>query len=297
LDPAHRRQYHRYRLRYASHYPGSGHMRRRGSRADSVEILGWGSAVEGVVRPVMIEAMGEGVDEGLQLVDAVGQVVGGVELISPGAVAAFDGAVELRALGRQHVEGEALFLAGALEVGHELGTAVDLDGFDLERHVGDELVEEGAGEVGGCAAGDPGDGPFGDRIISGEVLDRLVGADVEEERVDLQISPGWLGFSPFGSRLAWRLPIRRKQRPPGCLRRAGTGVTTPLCMRWARMRPTVETETAKPSARKSTTSLRLPHMGLSARKSSTAWTSAEDHVGLRGRCGRRLFGAGVFSQR
>ena len=58
--------------------------------------------------PVVVEAMGEGVDEGLQLVEAVGQVVDGVELVSPGAVAAFDGAVELRAFGRQDVEGEAV---------------------------------------------------------------------------------------------------------------------------------------------------------------------------------------------
>ena len=55
------------------------------------------------------------------------------------------------------------------EVGHELGAAVDLDAVDLEGHVGDELVEEGGGEVGGGAACDAGDGPFGDRIVGGEV--------------------------------------------------------------------------------------------------------------------------------
>ena len=48
------------------------------------------------------------------------------------AVAALDGAVELRSLGRQHVEGEALVGAGLFEVGHELGAAVDLDACDLE---------------------------------------------------------------------------------------------------------------------------------------------------------------------
>jgi hypothetical protein len=33
------------------------------------EILGWGSIAKGLVGSVVIEAVGEGVDEGLQLVD------------------------------------------------------------------------------------------------------------------------------------------------------------------------------------------------------------------------------------
>jgi hypothetical protein len=89
---------------------------RVGRRAECFEILGWGSAVEGIVRSVVVEAVGEGVDKGLQLIEAVGQVVDGVELVSPGAVAAPHGAVELRAPGRQHVEGKVLSLAGALEL-------------------------------------------------------------------------------------------------------------------------------------------------------------------------------------
>jgi hypothetical protein len=40
-----------------------------------MEILGWGFSVESVVRFVMIEAVSEGIDEGLQLVEAVWQVV------------------------------------------------------------------------------------------------------------------------------------------------------------------------------------------------------------------------------
>ena len=63
-------------------------MRRRvGRRAEGLEILGWGFAVEGVVGVVVVEAVGEGVDEGLQLVEglchgnssrvAVGRLVAG----------------------------------------------------------------------------------------------------------------------------------------------------------------------------------------------------------------------------
>ena len=74
------------------------------------------------------------------------------------------------------------------------------------------------------------------------------------------ISPGRVGFSPLGRRLAWRLPMKRKRRPPGLRRSVGTGVTTPRRMRLLRMRPTVETETAKPSRREQHGELALaPH--------------------------------------
>jgi hypothetical protein len=43
-------------------------------------------SVEGIMRTVVIEAMSEGIDEGLELIEAVGQVVDGIELVSPGAV-------------------------------------------------------------------------------------------------------------------------------------------------------------------------------------------------------------------
>jgi hypothetical protein len=50
-------------------------MRRLGLRAEGLEILGWGFVAKGLVRSVVIEPMGEGVDEGLELIDAVWQVV------------------------------------------------------------------------------------------------------------------------------------------------------------------------------------------------------------------------------
>ena len=49
------------------------------------------------------------------------------------------------------------------EVSHELRSAIDLDAGDLERHLGDELVEEAGGEPRGSAAGGAGHRPFGDR--------------------------------------------------------------------------------------------------------------------------------------
>src|ERR1051325_9114181 len=68
---------HSYRVMptMASAWPGSAHLRRRGRRADGPEILGWGLSVESMMGPVVVEAVGEGIDEGLELVDAGGQVV------------------------------------------------------------------------------------------------------------------------------------------------------------------------------------------------------------------------------
>jgi hypothetical protein len=58
-------------------------MRRRSSAAERLEILCRGSIAKGLVRPVVIEAVGEGVDEGLELVETFWQVVGLVEFVSP----------------------------------------------------------------------------------------------------------------------------------------------------------------------------------------------------------------------
>src|SRR5215207_3872504 len=55
----------------------------------------------------------------------------------------------------------------------------------MRKGTGDELVEEGCGAARGCAAGDEGDGPLRHRVVSREVLDGLVGSDVDEEGVDL----------------------------------------------------------------------------------------------------------------
>ena len=70
------------------------------------------------------------------------------------------------------------------EASHELGAA-DLDGCDLGGHLAEHPVEEASGEIGGCAAGDAGDGPFGDRVAGGEVLDGVAGGEVDEDGVDL----------------------------------------------------------------------------------------------------------------
>ena len=80
----------------------------------------------------MVESVSEGVDEGLQLVDSMRQIVGCVELISPGRLGAFDAAVEVGALRRQHEEFQPARLAFGFEDGFELGSAIDLNAPDGE---------------------------------------------------------------------------------------------------------------------------------------------------------------------
>lgn len=95
----------------------------------------------------MIVEVLEAVEDGIEGFDGSWQIVGFVELVSPGAVTAFDGAVELGRLGQQDEELDGPFLAGFLELGHELRSAIDLDGIDLEGHVAHQLVRNRAAEV------------------------------------------------------------------------------------------------------------------------------------------------------
>jgi hypothetical protein len=75
--------------------------RRRIAFAESLEILRRRLSAKGVVRSAVVEPVGEGVDEGLQFVDAMRQVIGGVELVAPGGLGAFNAAVEVWPLRRQ----------------------------------------------------------------------------------------------------------------------------------------------------------------------------------------------------
>ena len=87
---------------------GSAHMgRMRGLRAESVEILGCGEVAKGLMGSVVVVAMGEGVDEGLEFVDAVGEFEGGVELASPARLGALDASVEVGAFRGQDDEFKA----------------------------------------------------------------------------------------------------------------------------------------------------------------------------------------------
>jgi hypothetical protein len=171
------------------------------SGADGFEVLGWSLSAKGLMWPVVVEAVCEGVDEGLQLVEAGRQVEGGVELVAPRALGALDAAVELGSLGRQDEEVEALVLAG-------LEAALNSDPPSTWM----PLTGKGASAT-----------SFSRRVVAqavgGEVLHGL-GRDVHEQGVDLE--PGLVGFRPLASACR-SLPVSRKRRPPGLRRSIGTG--------------------------------------------------------------------------
>ena len=118
-------------------------------------------------------------------VEARGEIEAGVELVSPCAVAALDGAVESGRSGRQDIERQVAFGAGLFELGHELRAAVDLDGFDGVGHLVEDLIEEGGGVAGGGLFAGSGDGPFGAWVIGVELFDGHAGPRMDREGVDL----------------------------------------------------------------------------------------------------------------
>jgi hypothetical protein len=76
-------------------------------------------------------------------------------------------------------------LTGLFELGLELGAAIDLDGLDRERHLGDDLFEEG-----GCGGG----------AVEGFAVRR----GVDEPRIDLDQAAGLSGLRSGGRRTAKR---------------------------------------------------------------------------------------------
>ena len=90
--------------------PRSVHM--RGGASSGLaggKVLGGRLSAKGSVGTMSIVSVLEGLDEGIQLIETVRQVVDGIELVAPGAVAALHCAVDLGALGRQHEELDGLF--------------------------------------------------------------------------------------------------------------------------------------------------------------------------------------------
>ena len=113
-------------------------------------------------------------------------------------------AVEFGRTGREFEQVDAAALAFGLEVGLELGAAIDLDGFDGEGHVGLELVEEALGVVCGGASPGLGAGPLCDGVMGGELLDGgPAGVGRDGEGVELDDLTGACGLAAQGPSV-WR---------------------------------------------------------------------------------------------
>src|SRR6201997_2409288 len=173
------------------------------------EVFGWSFSGKGSVWSVVVTEVLEGLDHLGDFVDADGEVGAGIELIAPGSIAAFDGPIELWRTRRKEVEGQVLVGAGQLELGHELGASIDLDGFDGNGHLPEDGVEELGGVFGGGPFARLGDGPFGDRIVGVEMLDGDAGQRIDRQGVDLDDVAGLfegdgLGFSDGVGTFSWR---------------------------------------------------------------------------------------------
>ena len=79
-----------------------------------------------------------------------GEVGSLVEVFSECSVGSLDASVVFWACGWEDEERDVEVCAGLFELSHELGSAVDLDGFDFEWCFFDEFTEE---SLCGCACG------------------------------------------------------------------------------------------------------------------------------------------------
>jgi hypothetical protein len=112
--------------------------------------------------------------------------VGSIELVAPGLIGTFDGAIELWRFGRQDVEGDVELLAAGLEEFFELAAAVDLEGAHGEGTVAQDLVEEVDGALAGGGGVDGADGPMGDRTVGSELFAGDIREKVQMKGVELE---------------------------------------------------------------------------------------------------------------
>jgi hypothetical protein len=116
----------------------------------------------------------------------------------------------------------------------------------LKGRAGDELVEQVLRGAGGCGGCNVPHGPFGDRVVGGEVFDRPVRLYVDEEGVDLDELAGRPRFSAFGQTLGVTLAGVEAEAPAAgpvaltgsssarCLaaRKSGLSFTAVVRLRW-----------------------------------------------------------------
>ena len=107
---------------------------------DILKVLHWGKSCKVLMRSEVVVFLEGFLEFASHLGDvACGEVASSVELFSKCSVSALDASVVLWSGWREDEEIDVELGAGVLEVSHELGSAVDLDGFDMEWGGFDEL--------------------------------------------------------------------------------------------------------------------------------------------------------------
>lgn len=113
----------------------------------------------------------------VDLFEGVRQLDAAVELFAVGALGAFDVAVELRGAWWQDEEADAAFLAGGLELGHELGATVDLNSFHGKGHALHDRIQEAGRGVSRGAAMYLQDLPTAEDVASSEMFEAETGVE------------------------------------------------------------------------------------------------------------------------
>ncbi len=117
------------------------------------------------------------------------------ELDAGAVVGSFDAAIELRSSRRQDKLRDVELLASLLELGPELGAAVDLDGMEGEGQVLDHGLQETSGVASGGAGIDTGHHVLADRGDGPELLE-LGAVEGHRQVIDLDELPGWVARVP-----------------------------------------------------------------------------------------------------
>lgn len=114
--------------------------------APGLKELGRGEIAERLVGPDVVVGMLPGAQFAPEAGHGRGGIRAVVELFFVGPVRPFDSAVELWAMRWQDEEQDSARFTGSLEVGHELGAAIDLDGANREGCTRHEVAERAFGE-------------------------------------------------------------------------------------------------------------------------------------------------------
>src|SRR3990172_5418959 len=153
---------------------------------------------ESLVRPVAVVNVLPFAEELADLVEGGGRGETVVELLLVGPLGTLDVAVELGRARRKDEEFDAALAAGVLELGHELGAAVDLD----RPHGGGHALADGIQEAGrGVSRGVAmclQDLPAGEDVAGGEVLEREPGEEGDVSGVHLDDGAGVIRQILFG---------------------------------------------------------------------------------------------------
>jgi len=164
------------------------------------KILLGGLAVESLMGTEAIVGVFPFCESKVERLDLQIAIVDLIEFLCMGSVGALDVTVQLGRARWKDEEADTTVLTGLFEGSTELGTAVDLNGPDRERHSTKQGIQERRSRGGSSTSIDLEDVPAGDHISCGEVFEHYAGQRADVQGIHLhQVSglthPVALGFT------------------------------------------------------------------------------------------------------